>query len=182
MSKPNFDQVLFPDSPFVPPATIQSALNIHTLVQNDKYHPAIAIARELRDLFGEHIQFLDAQNEWLMEKFSIGQVEIDDYYFGLLVPVTLIIAAELSRYNHLSNVLDFYFPTSNDQFFIDLRNYGTRHIPLVRNLLHLGSPDPMFSAKPVYKHCGLEVFSFSQWYQVGLEAGQRTFKQFAKLY
>ena len=178
----NYDSVLYQNSPFVPPVTIQSAFNIKALVQDDEYHPTVAIAKELRELFGEHLQFLEAQNDWLVEKFSVSQDELDDYYFGLLVPVTLMIAAELSRYNSTDNVLNIYFPISDEQFFIDLRDYGARHLPLVNDLLHLDSPNPMSSATPIYEHCGFEVFSMNYWYQVGLEAGERTFRQFAQLY
>lgn len=178
----SFDSVLYKDSPFVPPATVQAAFQIAKLVTEDGYPPAIAIAHELRDLFGEHLQFLDSNAEWMIGKFGVNQEHMDDYYFGLLIPVTLILASHMARYNRFEDVINHYFPLSDDsQFFLDLQNYGTRHISLAGSLL-VNSPDPMLSADPVFRHCRLEVFSFSYWYQVGLEAGERTYRQFAQLY
>ncbi|NCP47482.1 hypothetical protein COW83_03425 [Candidatus Collierbacteria bacterium CG22_combo_CG10-13_8_21_14_all_43_12] len=182
MLDPNFDVVLYRDSPFVPPATVQSAFVIAKMVTHEGFHPAIAIATKLRDIFGEHLQFLDAQTGWLVEKFSVNQQDLDDYYFGLLLPVTLMTAALMARYNPMKNILDHYFPLSEDPFFVELRRYGSQNIPAVDNLLHLESPNPMDTAEPVYRHCRFEVFSFTPWYQVGIEAGKRSYHQFARLY
>jgi hypothetical protein len=178
----NFDLVLFPNSPFIPPVTIQAAYRIINLVQTEDYHPLIAISKEVRDVFGEHLQFLDSEMNWIVEKFGVSQEDLDDYSFGLLVPVTLIIAAEMARYNRLENVLNLYFPLSDEQFFVELRNYGHSQLTPVSELLNFDSPDPMVSATPVFDHCAFEVLSFGYWYQVGLEAGRRTFQQFAQLH
>jgi len=182
MLDPNYDSVLYQNSPFVPPVTIQSAFRISDLVSASQLHPAVAIASELRDVFGEQIQLLNAHMDWLTDKFPVNQDILDDYYFGLILPATLIVAAFTARQNPMDDVLKVYFPVSDDPFFDWLREYGIRHIPQVDKLLHLESPDPMKSLDPTLKHCSLEVFSFGAWYQVGLEASKRTFKQFAQLY
>ena len=178
----NYDSVLYQNSPFVPPVTIQSAFNIQRFVQSNDYPPSVAIAKELRDLFGEHLQFLESQMDWIVEKFNVSQQDMDDYYFGLLVPVTLMIATHMARHNRLENVLNLYFPLSEDPFFDNLRSYGCYQLYRVEELLSLETAEPMSSAGPIYAHCQLEVFAFSYWYQVGLEAGLRTFQQYARLH
>jgi hypothetical protein len=178
----SFDSVLFEDSPFVPPIRLQSAFQIAEMVTAGELHPVIAIASELRDVFGEQIQFLNAHMDWLTDKFSVNQDDLDDYYFGLILPTTLIVSAYTARHNPIDDVLKVYFPVSDDPFFDRLRGYGIRNIPLVDKLLHLESPDPLRSLAPVLNHCDFEVFSFTDWYQVGLQASRHTFQQFAQLY
>ncbi|KKU14754.1 MAG: hypothetical protein UX21_C0011G0012 [Microgenomates group bacterium GW2011_GWC2_45_8] len=98
------------------------------------------------------------------------------------VHYALIVAAYTARHNPIDDVLKVFFPISDDPFFDRLREYGVRHISLVDKLLHLESSDPMKSLVPVLDHCDFEVFSFSNWYQVGLRASRHTFQQFAQLY
>lgn len=182
MLNPSFDKILYQDSPFVPPVTIESAHRIMNAVLALGDHPSVAIAQELIDLFTSHNQALGEQKDWIMEKFPVDEDGLNDFYFGLVTPPGLVLAADMIDYLTEEEVLDTLFPLTDNPILNGLREYAAGQIPLVGKLLQKEAPNPMLSVAQIYERCFFEIMSDSPWYLIGLEAGKRTFQQFSQLY
>jgi len=179
---PNFDKILYRDSPFVPPVTIESAYRILASVTVSGDHPAVAIAEELIDLFTAHNQFLEDQKDWIMDNFPVDEDGLNRFYFGLIMPPGLILAADMIEFFSEEETLDALFPQTDNLTINGLRKYAARQIPLVGKLLHREATNPMLSVDPIYERCTFDIMLDCPWYLLGLEAGKRTFQEFAKLH
>lgn len=175
-------QVLYPGSPFLPPIETQSLFRLMVLTSQKGYHPTLAVAHEIRYIVDEHCQFLDTQADWIAQNFPITDDETDTYYFGLFLPPTLILAADMARFLSVKETLDTLIPADDDHLFDDLRQYISRHLKSARQLLDLESHLPKVTFEGIYHHCAFEVYSDSFWYLTGLQASQYLYSNLARLF
>lgn len=177
---PNFNKVLYPDSPFLPPIKTQSLWHILHLTSIEGYHPNVAIAHEVRLITEDHCQFLDTQKDWIAEKFNISEDETNLYYLGLFIPPTLLLAADMVGWIPPEKILEtLIFPK---ELFDGAREYISQHLSLASRLIDTDSLEPMISAEPIYYHCGLEVYSDNIWYLTGMEASNYLYSSLARLF
>lgn len=179
---PIYDKVLYQDSPFLPPIDTDSLYRLMALTSEAGFHPAIAVAHEVRFIVDEHGELLDTQSEWINKFFPIKEEETNFFYFGLFLPPTILLAADLAHFVPVEEALETLFPVDEEGVFTGLREYATRHLDPAIRLLDLDSPEPMLSAKPIYAHCQLEVYSDNFWYLAGLEASKYLFSSLARLF
>ncbi len=65
------------------------------LTGTEGYAPSIAVAHEVRFIIDEHPLFLNAERVWVAKKFDITEEETNLYIFGLFIPPTLLLAADM---------------------------------------------------------------------------------------
>lgn len=180
--QPNFNKVFYPDSPFLVPPSTKSLWRLLYSSQALNQHPATAVAGEVRLTIDEHGAFLDTQHEWLTEKFGLSDEDSNDYYFGLFIPPTLIVAAGMYGWLGTEEILETLIPETEENFFDKVSVYVERHLKLASRLASFDLPEPMASAEPIYSHCLFEVYSTNYWYLVGLEASSQLYKSLSRLY
>ena len=179
---PNYSKVLYPNSPFLPPLETDSLYRLLSLTSEAGFHPAIAVAHEVRFIVDEHGELLNTQTDWINEFFPIKEEETNFYYFGLFLPPTLLLAADMARFVPVEEALETLFPADEAGIFTDLRAYAERHLEPVNRLLDLRFPEPLVSAKPIYAHCQFEVYSDNFWYLAGLEASKYLYFNLSRLF
>lgn len=182
MTMLSFDLVLYPDSPFLPQIQTENLWHVTHLVTNLYHHPAVAIAHEIRFLSDRQIKTIDEEIAWVSEKFHTDSEELDLYFFGLITPPSLIIAADRLRYLPPMETLDYLVPPIGEESIESLRSYLKAQFPKVRKMISASLPEPMLTAKPIYDHCSTEVFSEDFWYLVEVEASQRIYREVATLF
>ena len=120
---PNYNQVLYPYSPFLPPLDTQSLWRLMHLTGSEGYAPSIALAHEVLQIMDEHCEFLDSQEDWIAEKFDITSEETDLYIFGLFIPPTLLLAANLVGWIANSKIAEALTPPDDEGRFDEVRAY-----------------------------------------------------------
>lgn len=180
--QPNFSKVLYPHSPFLPPIDTQSFFHLFHLTSIEGYFPSIAIAHEVRLIIDEHSDLLNIENEWIAEKFHITEEETNLYIFGLFIPPTLLLAADMVGWIANGKIAESLTPSDDDGLFNDVREYITRQMEQGSRLIDTDSLQPMVSAEPIYNHCAFEVFSDNFWYLAGMEASKYLYSSLAHLF
>lgn len=179
---PNFSKVLYLYSPFLPPIHTQSLWRLMHLINAEEYTPSIATAHEVRFIIDEHSDFLNAEREWIAEKFDITEEETDLYIFGLSIPPTLLLASDMVGWIANGKIAEILTPSDDEGLYDEVRKYITRHMESGSLLIDPESFEPMISAEPIYNLCAFEVFSDNFWYLVGMEASQYLYFSLARLF
>ncbi len=178
----NPHNVLYPDSPFIPKIEFYSLLKIIQSVNEFDLHPVAAIAHEVRLTGSLHSQFLNNHTEWILEKFNINEEGLDNFFFGLIIPSTFLVALDMIEDQTLDKTMNFLFPPTGDKVIDSVKNYVDKNIDNVYELLDLNQDDPFEAAKKLFDFCRLVVYSDDYWYLVGLEVGIAMFKNFTELF
>lgn len=179
---PSFNKVLYPYSPFLPPIDTQSLWRLMHLINTEGYTPSIAIAHEVRQIIDDHSDFLNAENEWISEKFDIREEETNLYIFGLFIPPTLLLASDMVGWIANGKIAEILTPSDDEGMFDEVRKYITRHMEQGSRLIDPESLEPMISADPIYAHCDFEVFSDNFWYLTGMQASKYLYSSLARLF
>lgn len=183
MLDPNISSVFYRNSPFMPPIEINSAQTIIRDVMFEGAHPIIAIALEVLGVCNDHSRFLDTTFDWLSEKFNYSPTDADAYYYGMTIPLFLILStAETAEDMPEESILDMYFVQTDDEYTLSAREYVKKHLGLAYRLVVPDELDPMLSAEPIYTHCNFDLFSDNFWYFVGLEASKRVYENYARIF
>lgn len=178
----NFSKSLYPYSPFLLMIDTNSIWRLAQLISGEGHRTAVAIAYEIRYLSGFQNELLEHEFDWITEKFKVNDADLDQYFFGLITPPTLIIGADLVSILPLEEIVDSLFPPSDIETIVSLRSYASHQFTPARAMINHQSPDPMDTAAPIYQHCGFELFSESYWYFVGLEASKLAYQNLARLF
>lgn len=178
----NFDSLLFKDSPFLPPASQESLIQIGTDITKHRLPNLVAVAKEV-GLIGTAQNDLHQQEfDWISKSFKVTMQNLDDFMLGFITPPTLILGAFALKIHGVYEALKLYCPPTEDLNLVRHNIYKSYHLFPAFNIVNSAiERHPLVGATPIYRLCQDMPFKIDFHYSAGIEASKILFTELTSL-
>ena len=177
----DFRKILYPDSPFLPPVTLESLLSIRQDCYVNFIPLSVAIAKAVTLEAVKQNEVQEENLDWITQTFSVTPQNLYDFFIGFITPPTLIVGGYNLKTRPIKEVIKLYCPPTDDPYIIDHNRYKMRHLLDALRLIEANAHhSPTTITKPIFDLCKTDVFKDDWYYLAGVHAGEILFNSYCQ--
>ncbi len=175
---PKFNTILYSDSPFLPPVTLESLQTIRKDFYTNFMPLSVAVAKEVALEAIKQNQTLEQNFDWISEAFKVSPQNLYDFFIGFITPPTLIVGGYNLKTRSIKDVIKLYCPPTDDPNIIDHNRYKMRHLfDAFRIIESSQHHHPVTITRPIFDLCKTDLFKSDWYYLAGIHGSEILFNR-----
>lgn len=172
---PDFSQILYLDSPFLPTINKFHTDNLNDMVNIGRHGQLFSLVHELCEIGIDQNRLHFQEIRRIKKTFNIGANEVTNFFFGFTTPPSLIMGAELLKKNNVSTVIQKICKATTDPLELKINQYKANMLlPLYLRISDIPNHEIAKKIIVTMEICEEKPFSNNFYYLAGQASCLRT--------